>query len=291
MFPLVSAAFILAVACGCSKNPGPGSAPTASFVRPAAGTLELCALANPDDDADAIEQATELFAAARSDPKLAARLRERAEANEPPPPPTTNDGPEFVVGNDVYTYRWAPVSDGQLRSYLLEPVPDAGLPGASLYNRLKAAREEGRLYVEERQWDGQRSAQLWWSRERLPRNGWPAGVEYFLLVREEPRDQAIQAEEVRHMYWDPSEAADGFRLLYGELDETGTEKFAALTTRNRPTKTRPEISTVRMLAILIRGKVVAAPTVSEPITTGRFVIRGRYTDQEAADLLGSLRGD
>jgi len=287
MFPLVPFVLILAVAYGCSKNPAPSS----SFVRPTPGSLELCALANPDDDSDAIEQATEFFAAARSDPKLAARLRERAEANEPPPPPTTSDGPEFVVFNEVYTYRWAPVSDGLLRSYSLEPIPAPGLLGASLYSGLKEAREQGRLYREDRQWDSGKCSQIWWSRERPPRNGWPGGVEYFLLVREEPRDQAIRAEEVRYIHWDPHDAVDGFHYFYGSLDETGTEKFAALTTRNHPTEIQPGIPTVRSLAILIHGKVVAAPTVNEPITTGRFVIKGKYTDQEVADLLGSLRGE
>src|SRR6476660_8823009 len=136
MLVLAPIAIILAVACGCSKSPGlrPVS------IRPAPGTFELCILANPTDDSEAFDRATEFFAAARSDPKLTDVLRQRAEANEPPPAPESHDGPEFVVGNEVYTYRWAPVSDAMLRSNLLEPVPSPGTSGEVFYKGLKEAR-------------------------------------------------------------------------------------------------------------------------------------------------------
>ena len=126
---------LLVVAGGCSKQPGPN----VSLVQPARGTFELCILANPTDDGEAIDRATGFFEAARTDPKLAESLRRRAEANEPPPPPTADEGSAFVVFNDVCTYRWAPVSDALLVSLWLEPAPAPGQPGADLYQALKVA--------------------------------------------------------------------------------------------------------------------------------------------------------
>jgi hypothetical protein len=286
LFALVLVVLILAVAYGCSKRSGPGTV----SVRPAPGTFELCVLANPEDDADAIQQATEFFAAARTDPKLAATLRQRNEANEPPPPPMTGDGPEFVVFNEVYTYRWAPVSSTILQNQALEPAPAPGSLGARLYDELKEARAQGRPHHAERLTDAGRVTEIWWSREQPPRNGWPGGIDYFLLVREEPKDQAIQADEI-HMTWNPADAVEGFQIVAGTLNSSGTQKLASLTTRNRPTEIRPGISMLRSLAILIHGKVVTDPTINEPITTGRFVFRGKYTDQEMANLLGEVGGD
>ena len=132
--------------------------------------------------------------------------------------------------------------------------------------------------------------EIWWSREQPARHGWPGGIAYFVLVRVEPPEQSIQAEEVR-IVWDPINADGEFQVLRGSLHAGGAEKFAALTTRNQPSGINAGSKTIRSLAILIHGKVVTTATINEPIAGGEFAISGRFTEQDAAKLMAALRGE
>ncbi len=63
------------------------------------------------------------------------------------------------------------------------------------------------------------------------------------------------------------------------LTAEGAPKFGALTAQN----------TKRQLAIVLDNKVVSAPTIDEPIPGGQGIIRGNFTQQQAADLSLVLR--
>ncbi len=63
------------------------------------------------------------------------------------------------------------------------------------------------------------------------------------------------------------------------LDRLGAQKFGRTTTDN----------VGKRLAIVLDGKIISAPTINEPITSGSGVISGNFTFQEATDLALLLR--
>ena len=63
------------------------------------------------------------------------------------------------------------------------------------------------------------------------------------------------------------------------LDRLGAQKFGRTTTDN----------VGKRLAIILDGKIVSAPSINEPITSGSGVISGNFSFQEATDLALLLR--
>ncbi len=63
------------------------------------------------------------------------------------------------------------------------------------------------------------------------------------------------------------------------LDRLGSQKFGRATTDN----------VGKRLAIILDGKIISAPNINEPITSGNGMISGNFTFQEATDLALLLR--
>ena len=63
------------------------------------------------------------------------------------------------------------------------------------------------------------------------------------------------------------------------LDRIGSQKFGRTTTDN----------VGKRLAIVLDGKIISAPNINEPITSGKGVISGNFSFQEATDLALLLR--
>ena len=63
------------------------------------------------------------------------------------------------------------------------------------------------------------------------------------------------------------------------LDRLGAQKFGRATTDN----------VGKRLAIVLDGKIISAPNINEPITSGKGMISGNFTFQEATDLALLLR--
>ena len=63
------------------------------------------------------------------------------------------------------------------------------------------------------------------------------------------------------------------------LDRVGAQKFGRTTTDN----------VGKRLAIVLDGKIISAPNINEPITSGKGIISGNFTFQEATDLALLLR--
>jgi len=63
-----------------------------------------------------------------------------------------------------------------------------------------------------------------------------------------------------------------------EFTQEGKEKFAEFTRRNVD----------EILAIVLDGKILSAPTITEPILDGKAVIRGQFTIAEAQQLADFL---
>ena len=64
-----------------------------------------------------------------------------------------------------------------------------------------------------------------------------------------------------------------------KLDRLGAQKFGRTTTDH----------VGKRLAIVLDGKIISAPSINEPITSGNGVISGNFTFQEATDLSLLLR--
>ena len=63
------------------------------------------------------------------------------------------------------------------------------------------------------------------------------------------------------------------------LDRLGAQKFGRATTDN----------VGKRLAIILDGKIISAPNINEPITSGNGMISGNFTFQDATDLALLLR--
>jgi len=63
------------------------------------------------------------------------------------------------------------------------------------------------------------------------------------------------------------------------LDRLGAQKFGRTTTDN----------VGKRLAIVLDGKIISAPSINEPITSGKGIISGNFTFQDATDLSLLLR--
>ena len=63
------------------------------------------------------------------------------------------------------------------------------------------------------------------------------------------------------------------------LDRLGSQKFGRATTDN----------VGKRIAIILDGKIISAPSINEPITSGNGLISGNFTFQEATDLALLLR--
>ena len=63
------------------------------------------------------------------------------------------------------------------------------------------------------------------------------------------------------------------------LDRIGSQKFGRTTSDN----------VGKRLAIVLDGKIISAPNINEPITSGKGIISGNFTFQEATDLALLLR--
>lgn len=274
---IVPVIIFLLITSACKRN----AAPTFGVVQPAPGTFELCILANADDDALAIQDAEEYFRNARTDPAMKKLLQGRAAIGEPPPPPKVGDGSPHIVLEIKCTYRWAKLSTAFLRSEQIDPGEES--LGKLLFNRLKQARLDQEICVDENRLDSGRASRVYWSQERPAKDDVLAGVDYFLLLRQEPAEHAVLAEEMSITL---EFNANGQRVLAGRLDDSGTVKFAALTQRNRPT---PE--TTRSLAMVVRGEVASAAILKDSISQGRFVLDfGTNPANDAERLFADLQG-
>jgi hypothetical protein len=227
----------------------------------------------------ALRDAEEFFAKAATDPALMKALKARAAVSEPPPPPKTEDGQLYLALNSECTYRWAKLSPAYLRSQHLESEPGPDSPWKSLFDGLARARNEGRVFL--------MHSQIYWSQHRPPSSTRGEGIDYFVLIRVGPTEEAILAEEITITLERPSNDYPN-SALSGRLDDSGTAKLATLTQRNRPSETIK-----RGLAIIVRGEIITSPVLKEAITTGHFVIDmgPDSSPQDAEEIFAALHGN
>jgi preprotein translocase subunit SecD len=99
------------------------------------------------------------------------------------------------------------------------------------------------------------------------------GTDYIAVRKEVP----VSGRDLKNARVDKGNI--GQPVIGFSLTAEGTPKFANLTAQN----------TKRQLAIVLDNKIVSAPTIDEPIPSGSGIIRGNFTQQQAADLSLVLR--
>jgi hypothetical protein len=284
---VVSAGLLVVTVSACGKKVKYG--PNTVVVHPAPDTFELCVVANDQDDAAVCQLAKEWFEAAQNNGDRSLDLRRRAERGEPPPAPMAPQGTSFEALGLACTYRWAPISKLHLKPLGLDPRPKSADDfGVKRYIEIGKARNAGLPYVEEWYGGEEQGSRMFWSRVRPGPSNAPVETDYFLLVRVEPDIDRVRGEEMT-IKWDPDQKNNGYFFLHGELDDAGREKFTRLTTRNRPGQSG-KAGFHRELAIVIRGEIVMAPVIREPITKGEVQI-GPVQRDEADELIKALAGN
>lgn len=101
--------------------------------------------------------------------------------------------------------------------------------------------------------------------EVLPR--WSGETEEMLVVE---RGVVVASENIRHVRL--LEAADGSRVLVLDLDDTGRDRLAEASATHIG----------RRLAIVVEGRIVAAPTIRNVLTEGEAYVAVPPADLELA---------
>jgi hypothetical protein len=246
------------------------------------GVLEFRILANPGDDARAIEEARRLFDV----PTAQDRAAHRQVAEDGLPPPAPGGEFEVTLGDTAapVRYLWVELGKEERESLgLSEQYKGVGKTTtlrtgetytSDLYDRV--AKVRGKTF----EWGGS----LLFSREfakRAPsKDEADKKVEYFVLARESPVDSVTVAGDVRLVADVSAGFGDGPAVNFEFV--SGGERFVEMTRRNRPTG-----DLQRQIAILLDGKVVSAPTLRDALPS-RGVVSGNFDARSAGRLAAIL---
>jgi hypothetical protein len=253
--------------------------------------LEFRILANRRDDGKALEAARRYFAKAKEDARLRAELGQRARDGLPP-------APLSLATDKAPGYTWAEVGPAELRSLRLDnaaekdtpPVPEGSTtPRNALWQQVARARAKGEPFVLERHL-GEcllysrpcENAKL--SKEERGRKK----VEYFLLTRDPHKGKAVTGAYLTHVKAG-SDVRDAPCIEF-RLNKRGGDLFFELTSANKPSED-DRGSFRRHLAILLDGKVVAAPALHGPIRSEGVISSGSFRRAEADRWVEVLRSD
>jgi preprotein translocase subunit SecD len=243
------------------------------------GKLEFLIIANREDDAPAIKEAERLLRSAEGKEELA----KCAPSKEAPPPPRNGRGErEFKVdipGSGAHSYRWAPLSTGEVASLRLDPAslktPDGQLRQEALEKGLLGGEPispppfpRGLVYA-----------------SRAADDSEPT---FFVLVREPNAGEEVTGDFLRDARV-VKQPKQGPRIAIDFTFNTeGGNRFFELTNQNQPTGTLSDTPFHRSLAIVLDGKVITAPTLRTPIRD-RGEITGNFTEAETEEMVRILR--
>ncbi|MCZ2340957.1 MAG: protein translocase subunit SecD [Bacteroidales bacterium] len=245
-----------------------GEAATEDFVQEVkslvsqTGQLEFRILANMNDDAAAIDDATNLINSADTDSQVKEQLESVAKTGFPPPVPdktyeTTVNG---TVEPDT-NYRWVELGREERATLGLSNPKDGA--GSGLWQQLASQRGKavytGNMLLYSR--DFVKEAP---SRDEKDLKAEPPidkKVEYFVLTRVSPSDSLQVGRDVGLTATagtdDKQDPAVHFRF-----NSTGANRFGKITERNRPGDGG---GMLRNLAIIMDDKIVSAPTLNAVI--------------------------
>ncbi len=102
------------------------------------------------------------------------------------------------------------------------------------------------------------------------RPGWEPAINGDATIYLAP-DAALDHTDLAKAWYEPQ---GQFHNISVHFTEEATLEFARLTSKNVGLK----------IAIVFNGEVISAPAIRAPITQGRAMITGNFTEQEARDL-------
>jgi SecD/SecF fusion protein len=125
-----------------------------------------------------------------------------------------------------------------------------------------------------------------WTRRNLKDRDQGKEYEYFILVRDPLKGQAITGDYLLHASMGRTSRGGGPSIDF-VFNHEGGKRFWHLTTRNKPEGPRVD-GFNRQLAILFDNQIISAPSLNEPIRANGQ-ITGSFTEKEVRDMVRLLR--
>ena len=246
------------------------------------GQLEFRILANRNDDAAAIDDATSLINSAATDPAVQAQLDVAAKAGLPPPAPDRTY--EVTVNEELEadtSYAWVELGREERATLGLSNPKDGNAP-SPIWATLAGSRGQA-MYA---------NGMLLFSRdfvkespsrdEKDPTADPPVDkqVEYYVLTRVSPVDAMRVGRDVG---LGASVGTDDKQnpAVDFSFNSVGANRFGTISERNRPGDNG---SMLRNLAVVMDGRIVSAPTLNA-IIRDRGTISGKSFDMDGVKRL------
>jgi hypothetical protein len=241
--------------------------------REAASQLEFRIVANETDDQKAFQAAQAYFAEAARNPQHKQELENKARNGLPPSPPKPVEGQAFTTPLGRFTYSWVELSPNMAREWKL--AGEGEQADAEQAKKVKDARLRTlRLLVP--------PGILIYSHQL----GDKKTVQYFVLLRDPNAGKAITREHLAQVNLIDARGDAGHKAINVNLNERGGKLLSELTSQNRPSGENGQ--TCRQLAIVLGGKVMAAPKIRS-IIGQNCQISGHFSKEQADSLVTILR--
>ncbi|HTU88975.1 MAG TPA: protein translocase subunit SecF [Gemmataceae bacterium] len=253
------------------------------------GRLEFRILANPNDDKDALERASEFL----RNPDNQEKLADLEKKGLPPPDPTAQGGGTtfaVIIGGETinYSYSWVMVGKEELYNLNLNNAAENSPIFAFGWKKVAEARDKEAVRYP---FAGSSSQLLLYSRtirttSRLSPKEQELGkkYEYFILTRNSEPGKQITGDYLAQVVGGSNER--GEPAVHFAFNSDGANLFYEVTNLNKPS--RSEGSFERKLAILLDGQIRAAPGLRNAIRD-RGEISGGFTQKGVQELVTILR--
>ena len=250
--------------------------------KPKAPRLEFRILANEVDEPKALEAAKKVFVLAKKDEKLKKELERLAKEGKPPMPVA-------LATDKAPGYTWVEIGPSMLKSLYLDEskVTDDDFNGN--WKAAKAARATAEALTLK-----DRDSCLLFSRTCLDttlseKERGRKKFDYFLLTRDPQKGKSLTGKHLIDAKIGKDEHST-HGCVEIEFGKEGGDLMFELTNANRPDQDGDPVIFKRCLAIIVAGKVFAAPGLVDPIKS-KAVISGRFSREEIESLVKGLRTD
>jgi SecD/SecF fusion protein len=267
------------------------------------GSLEFRILANNDDDAQAIADASAYmdraaadvasFADAKIEPQTPEGKELLRAALDGVPPPFTNKAPgdpdEYMVGAAEQSptpvqYAWVELGKNERADLGISSTrPGPGRNGVELAPLFESARTTNRVV--------RHGSNVYWSRPsrslKKPAESAEKKFDYFVLTRVSDRDRLQVGGDVTiNAFIDTGKTAEP--VIGFAFNSRGAEKFYQMTSRNKPTGPEGAPKTFRQLGIILDGHLISSANINEAIRD-RGQISGNFERSYVERIVNLLR--
>ncbi len=264
------------------------------------GSLEICVLANADDDKEAIDDAIKSINHAAL--KTTRELEESQLEGRPPPGPRTGELAIELKRYDLalakgaacrVTYRWVELGPHELRQLNLDEDSKADPRRNHAYKEAASSRGMAvQLATPDRKL---LNGALFYSRECRSRDLSPEErtakpFEYFVLCRDPEIVDGKQTPRIDGSFLveaSKESSHEGQPAVFFTFSAKGGKLMGDLTGKNTPS--HGERMHKRLLAIVIDGLVVSAPSIDSVVSTWGQIAGPNFTERQVDEMVRSLR--